>query len=325
MSPTNNDLIQFTDMSTDSDGSIVSWYWDFDDGNTSSIQNSSHSFQEKGLYSVSLLVTDDDGDFDSKIIDISVSNFGPNAAFSYLPLNPVKDNPVQFNDESYDNSGGSITSWYWEFGDGTISYLQNPAHSYIANGSYQVNLTVSNNTDEIDTISKVLFVGFINADISLISGWNLITVPVTNNLMASSLAENITGCQMVSWFDGENQTYKTYIVGVPGYDFVIKDGYGLFILVDQINNLNVVGGWISGVTVPLSVGWNMIGWYHDSDTSAGSVAGNISGCQMVSWFDSENQTFKTYIVGVPGYDFTITRGMGLFILVDTASVWHGEG
>jgi len=38
---------------------------------------------------------------------------------------------------------------------------------------------------------------------------------------------------------------------------------------------------------------------------------NISGCQMVSCFDPVNQTFKTHIVGVPGYDFTITRGMGL--------------
>jgi hypothetical protein len=94
---------------------------------------------------------------------------------------------------------------------------------------------------------------------------------------------------------------------------------------NQMDNLIIMGDRINTVSVPLSVGWNMIGWYHEYDTSAGSVAGNISGCQMVSWFDSENQTFKTYIVGVPGYDFTITRDMGLFILVDTASVWHGEG
>jgi hypothetical protein len=47
---------------------------------------------------------------------------------------------------------------------------------------------------------------------------------------------------------------------------------------------------------------------------------------MVSWFDSVSQTFKTYIMGgPPGFDFTITPGMGLFVLVDTASVWHGEG
>jgi len=46
---------------------------------------------------------------------------------------------------------------------------------------------------------------------------------------------------------------------------------------------------------------------------------------MVSWFDPIYQTFKTHIVGVPGYDFTITRGMGLFILVNVASIWYGEG
>ncbi len=41
----------------------------------------------------------------------------------------------------------------------------------------------------------------------------------------------------------------------------------------------------------------MIGWYHDYNTTASSLAGNITGCQMVSWFDPVNQTFKTYIVG----------------------------
>ncbi len=45
--------------------------------------------------------------------------------------------------------------------------------------------------------------------------------------MASSLAGNITGCQMISWFDAGNQTYKTYIVGDTSvYDFDIEDGYG---------------------------------------------------------------------------------------------------
>jgi hypothetical protein len=46
---------------------------------------------------------------------------------------------------------------------------------------------------------------------------------------------------------------------------------------------------------------------------------------MVSWFDAENQTFKTHIVGVPLYDFTIMQGMGLFLYTGEASVWHGEG
>jgi hypothetical protein len=156
------------------------------------------------------------------------------------------------------------------------------------------------------------------------NNWNLINMPLNNSWMASTLAENITGCQMISWFDAENQTYKTYIVGVPGYDFEIKDGYGLFILVNQSSIIRICGDIITSVSVPLRVGWNMIGWYHDYSSTASNLASSIAGCQMISWFDAENQTFKTHIVGVPGYDFDITKGMGIFVLTNVNSTWYGD-
>jgi PKD repeat protein len=51
----------FTDSSTDSDGTVVSWSWNFGDGNTSTLQNPIHTYSVKGTYSVSLTVTDDEG------------------------------------------------------------------------------------------------------------------------------------------------------------------------------------------------------------------------------------------------------------------------
>lgn len=53
--------VTFTDTSYDIDGSIVSWYWDFGDGNTSNQQNPVHTYADYGTYSVTLRVTDDDG------------------------------------------------------------------------------------------------------------------------------------------------------------------------------------------------------------------------------------------------------------------------
>ena len=58
--PTDLDIIAFTDLSTD-DGSIVSYAWDFGDGNTSTEQNPVHSYEKKGTYNVTLTVTDNDG------------------------------------------------------------------------------------------------------------------------------------------------------------------------------------------------------------------------------------------------------------------------
>lgn len=51
----------FTDASTDTDGVIASWAWDFGDSGTSTIQNPAHTYAAAGTYSVSLIVTDDDG------------------------------------------------------------------------------------------------------------------------------------------------------------------------------------------------------------------------------------------------------------------------
>ena len=59
MSPSTRDTIQFTDTSTDPDGEIVAWLWDFGDGTTSTEQNPTHRYKKGGVYTVTLTVTDD--------------------------------------------------------------------------------------------------------------------------------------------------------------------------------------------------------------------------------------------------------------------------
>lgn len=53
--------VQFTDRSSDGDGQIVSWHWDFGDGSTSDERNPVHKFGQEGVYEVQLTVTDNDG------------------------------------------------------------------------------------------------------------------------------------------------------------------------------------------------------------------------------------------------------------------------
>jgi vibriolysin len=64
----------FTDASTDSDGTIVSWLWNFGDGNTSTAQNPSHTYAAGGTYTVILTVTDDDSATDSTSQSVTVSD-----------------------------------------------------------------------------------------------------------------------------------------------------------------------------------------------------------------------------------------------------------
>ncbi|MDO6811322.1 PKD domain-containing protein, partial [Zobellia galactanivorans] len=60
-------------LSTDSDGTIVSYFWDFDDmGNSNTSISPSYTFNEVGTYEVELKVTDNDGEVDSETIIIEV-------------------------------------------------------------------------------------------------------------------------------------------------------------------------------------------------------------------------------------------------------------
>ncbi len=55
-------LATFTDASSDADGAIVSWHWDFGDGNSSTEQSPSHRYKKANTYHVVLTVTDDEGE-----------------------------------------------------------------------------------------------------------------------------------------------------------------------------------------------------------------------------------------------------------------------
>lgn len=54
-------IVDFTDASNDSDGTLVTWHWSFGDGAESNIQNPQHTYAASGTYSVTLTVTDNDG------------------------------------------------------------------------------------------------------------------------------------------------------------------------------------------------------------------------------------------------------------------------
>jgi len=91
--------VDFMDQSTDSDGSVVAWTWNFGDYATSTAQNPSHTYAASGAYSVTLIVTDDDGAMDttSKTVTVSASSPTPILNVSVSTENP----PYQIGDRVY--------------------------------------------------------------------------------------------------------------------------------------------------------------------------------------------------------------------------------
>jgi PKD repeat protein len=134
--------VTFTDGST---GSITNWYWNFGDGNTTnfSIQTNPVHTYVAGTYSVTLTVSGPGGTNSlTRSSYIAATNPAPPvAAFIGSPTTGAAPLMVRFTD----NSSGSISNWFWNFGDGNttnFATLTNPTHTY-AVGTYSVSLTAS--------------------------------------------------------------------------------------------------------------------------------------------------------------------------------------
>ena len=95
----------FTDTTTDSDGTIASWSWDFDDGGASSARNPSHSYAAVGTYSVGLTATDDDGAADSINRMVTVSESLPDPIVINLGMTDAWFDPLT------DGQGMLIVVW----------------------------------------------------------------------------------------------------------------------------------------------------------------------------------------------------------------------
>ncbi|MEO6489515.1 MAG: PKD domain-containing protein [Ferruginibacter sp.] len=145
--------VQFNDLSTTNSGTITQWQWDFGDGTFDNTQHPNHIYSAAGNYNVSLVVTNSHGCFKSLTNPqyIQISN-GTTADFTNTIPNSCSP-PVNINFQNL-SSGTGFLSYAWNFGDGGTSTQVNPSHNYSMQGSYTVQLIVSNSTGCRDTIIK---------------------------------------------------------------------------------------------------------------------------------------------------------------------------
>lgn len=142
---------RFTDTSSDPDGTVVAWSWEFGDGGTSNDRNPEHVYAATGTYTVRLTVTDDDGASATTTRSVQVvdpPNLPPVAAF-VPPADPLAGQPAAFANTSTD-ADGTIVSHVWDFGDGQTSTDVNPVHVYAEPGEYTASLTVTDDDGDSD-------------------------------------------------------------------------------------------------------------------------------------------------------------------------------
>ncbi|MCG8673469.1 MAG: DNRLRE domain-containing protein [Pseudomonadales bacterium] len=126
--------VDFTDFSSDSDGSVVGWSWDFGDGNTSTQENPSHSYATAGNYSVSLTVTDNDGASDNTSQSVTVTT--PPTGWTVLSFDDLESGWGTWLD------GGSDAKWSTSYAIGSRSLnLQDNSSSSESRLANSLNLT----------------------------------------------------------------------------------------------------------------------------------------------------------------------------------------
>jgi len=184
----------FTDQST---GTPDRWRWDLGNGVISTAQNPSTTYFTPGVYTVSLTVyrgtTDSATITKTSFINVYANptvNFGAVPRFGCLPLS------VQFTDSSIAGSG-TLQSWTWDFGDGTLSNQRNPLHSYTTPGSFTITLTVQNSEGCSRTLSLD---NYVRVGDSLLAQFTKTVarncvVPVNVAFTSTSIGTNITSWQ----------------------------------------------------------------------------------------------------------------------------------
>ncbi|SEO66465.1 PKD repeat-containing protein [Halorientalis persicus] len=192
--------------SSDPDGSIISYEWDFGDGTTATGQQVTHAYADSGSYAATLTVTDDDGATASNSVSITVQ--GDDSLIASAAGSPgevMTGDTVTFDGSDSSASNGTITSYEWDFGDGTTATGQQVTHTYDTAGEYTATLTVTD--DDGDTATDT------------------VTTTVTNNTSPTampSVESSTTEAGVELAFDGSGSSDPDG--SIESYEWEFGDG-----------------------------------------------------------------------------------------------------
>ena len=131
----------------------ATWFWDFGDGNTSTLDTPIHTYTVPGTYTVTLNIVTENGCTAVDSFEVRVGT-KPNTFFTAAPLVICNNETVYFT-----NLTTGATSYLWDFGDGGATGAANPSHTYSTSGWYPVTLHGYNNgCDSAYTIDSLILV-----------------------------------------------------------------------------------------------------------------------------------------------------------------------
>ena len=145
-------------QSTDPQGSILAYTWDFGDGTTGADMTTVHTYPDSGAYTVTLTVLDD-ASLTGSTSRVLIVNAPPVAAFAFSPLAPFAVDTIVFNGSTSSDPEGSLVGFEWTFGDSSPMVTgREVSHAYAQAGTYLVTLRVIDSVGQTDTRSMNVIV-----------------------------------------------------------------------------------------------------------------------------------------------------------------------
>jgi PKD repeat protein len=192
--------VNFTAPAADNYGNtITSWTWNFGDGSAPGAgQNPSHIYTNAGTFSPTIQVVNNNG--------LLISGAGPSIVtyapttigFTASPINGTAPLTVNFVSPAVDSATNAITSWNWNFGDGTTGTGQNPSHTYNGAGQFSPILNATNiNGVPVFPSGQSATIEVFGATVEFTASPTNGAVPLTVNF--SSPAVDNEGHAIISW------------------------------------------------------------------------------------------------------------------------------
>ncbi len=158
--PRTRDRLRFDARgSSDPDGRVVRYRWNFGGRAGSTSATPSHVYGRVGRYRVTLTVTDDAGVSATVSRVITIADRPPSAVLQVLTRHPRAGPAVRFSGRRSRDPDGRVIAYRWSFGDRGSSRSSAPTHTFRRPGSYRVSLTVIDNSHRRTTTRRILTVG----------------------------------------------------------------------------------------------------------------------------------------------------------------------
>ncbi len=194
-------IVYFQDAST---GNPTQWKWDLGNGTISYLQHPTVTYFNPGTYTVKLVVQKN-GSSDSIVKSQYITIHAlPVVSFAADNRSGCPPFAVQFTNTASAGSG-TLSSFLWDFGDGTMSTQANPQHVYTASGNYNVSLKVTNSEGCSQTFYQANYITAFPGVESAFSITDAIgcSAPHTANFQAQSTGN---GLLTYSWNFGDGGT-----------------------------------------------------------------------------------------------------------------------